>query len=85
VAGDVTDRSLDEFATPSETAADADADADADVAGAAATDADTTPTTDPATPTMRWAVDAVCSACGSSAPRRWRDDDVFVCAGCKEW
>jgi len=81
VVGDVTDRSLDEFATPSETAADADAVADAD--GDAAADA--APAVDPATPTMRWSADAVCDACGSSAPRRWRDGDAFVCADCKEW
>jgi hypothetical protein len=67
----VSDRSLDEFATPSETAADEKTGADADAT--------------PATPTMRWAADAVCSACGSSAPRRWRDGDAFVCADCKDW
>lgn len=39
----------------------------------------------PAEPTMAWAADANCEACGGAAERRWRDGDRMVCDACKEW
>jgi hypothetical protein len=40
----------------------------------------------PLTSTYQWTPDgATCADCGSVVERRWRDEDVFVCAGCKEW
>ena len=39
----------------------------------------------PAEPTMAWADDANCEACGVAAERRWRDGDRMVCDACKEW
>ncbi|MEF8855859.1 MAG: hypothetical protein V5A16_00405 [Haloplanus sp.] len=69
----MTDRSLDEFATPSRDTE------------AATTDANADDSVDPATPTMRWSAAATCDACGAAASRRWRDGDDYVCADCKEW
>lgn len=81
----MSDRSLDEFVTPSEDAtSDGDeVDDDTAVAGDAAdaadaADADDDPTdataaAEAATPTMRWSNDPVaCDACGAAVRRRWR-------------
>ncbi|GAB3324270.1 hypothetical protein EI982_11680 [Haloplanus rallus] len=68
----VSDRSLDEFARAGN-------DGDGDAA---------TAESDPAVPTMRWSPEGdACADCGATAPRLWHagDDDVFVCADCKEW
>jgi len=81
----VSDRSLDEFATgvDSEEGADVDGTGDSDPAPNDTASTEASP--DPATPTMRWAVDAICDDCAGAVSRRWRDGDAFVCADCKEW
>jgi hypothetical protein len=41
---------------------------------------------DPPTTTVRWTPDGdVCERCDTVVKRRWRGDDAFVCAECKEW
>ena len=78
----VSDRSLDEFAR-----AGNDGDGDAATGEDGDTDA-ATAESDPAVPTMRWSPEGdACADCGATAPRLWHagDDDVFVCADCKEW
>lgn len=40
----------------------------------------------PAEPTYGWSPDgAECTGCGETATTRWRQDDEYVCADCKEW
>jgi len=39
-----------------------------------------------ATVTYEWSDDGVaCADCGEPTRRRWRDDEAFVCADCKDW
>jgi hypothetical protein len=58
---------------------DTDADTDAPDASAAVD-------VDPPRTTCRWSpAGDDCPACGASVQRRWREDDRFVCADCKEW
>ena len=90
------DRSLDDFAEADaagdesrETETEAD-DSEGDAADPAdATDpAGTTDPAevDPATATSTWHADgAACDRCGDRVQRRWRDDDIFVCADCVSW
>ncbi|WP_424017565.1 DUF7573 domain-containing protein [Halorientalis pallida] len=80
------DASLDEFA---DAGGDSDADAsdgtDGDSAAPAEPATDSDPV-DPAASTYAWSeAGAVCTACGESVARRWRDGDDLVCADCKEW
>ncbi|MEF8782188.1 MAG: hypothetical protein V5A39_12670 [Haloarculaceae archaeon] len=66
------DISLDEFLDAGEDDPEADTDDPADVT--------------PATPTYGWSPDGgVCSACGSTARRRWQSEAGLVCRECKEW
>jgi hypothetical protein len=38
------------------------------------------------TPTYQWTPEgAACADCGAVVERRWREDDVYVCADCKDW
>jgi hypothetical protein len=42
--------------------------------------------TEPATITYRWQPNgAVCSRCGTSTQKQWRNDGQFVCPDCKTW
>jgi hypothetical protein len=97
VTTNVSDRSLDEFATPSPPTDEVDEDGDGADDSSTTSDPDTDPTpdaTEAATPTMRWSSTPVaCDACGAAVSCRWRatggsstaDAEGFVCADCKEW
>lgn len=40
----------------------------------------------PPTTTARWTPDGeACERCDTVVKRRWRGDNAFVCADCKEW
>ena len=69
----MSDRSLDDFVPSTDESGGGDGDGVGDDAP------------DPATPTARWASEAVCDACGTAVSWRWRDDDDYVCADCKSW
>jgi hypothetical protein len=71
------DTSLDEFLDAGEDDPEADGESDASVDSGDAS---------PATPTYGWSPDGgVCSACGSTARRRWQSEAGLVCRECKEW
>ncbi|WP_435067299.1 DUF7573 domain-containing protein [Haloplanus sp. C73] len=46
---------------------------------------DVAPGDDAAVPTARWTADGVCDACEAVVSWRFRDDERYVCADCKEW
>lgn len=86
------DRSLDEFASDTATAADERDESDdaADAADADSDDAADAPSPEPALSTYEWTPDGVaCEECGTVVEKRWRNGDgsgeTLVCADCKEW
>jgi hypothetical protein len=86
------DRSLDEFASDTATAADERDESD-DAAEAADADSDEdadASNPEPALSTYEWTPDGVaCEECGTVVEKRWRNGDgsgeTLVCADCKEW
>ncbi|TKX75327.1 hypothetical protein EXE46_04015 [Halorubrum sp. GN11_10-6_MGM] len=89
------DRSLDDFAEAApaggETAEAGGDDAESDPAESERDAADANALTDaddvtPAVATSTWHTDgADCDRCGERVQRRWREEDVFVCADCASW